>query len=144
MILLHFTNLAIAATTPPAGAAPLPANYGMQLFSTLTIFLVAISALYLVAFVAIRRFKPRPFAAGGFGGAGGEIEVVASKSLELGKTIYIIKFRGREWLVAATPQSCQTLAEVTPEPFRPAAPSVSSKPPSAASPGQAPPAGERV
>ncbi|MCX5691930.1 MAG: flagellar biosynthetic protein FliO [Planctomycetota bacterium] len=144
MILLHGSILVLAASTPPSGPAALPANYGTQLLSTLTIFLLVIGVLYFVAFVAIRRFKPRPFAAGGPGGAGGEIEVVAAKSLELGKTIYLIKFRGREWLVAATPQSCQTLAEVTPEPFRPAAPSVSSKPASAASPGQAPPAGERV
>jgi hypothetical protein len=142
MILLQLTNLALAATTPPAGPAPGPVNYGTQLLQTLVIFLLAIGAIYVVAFIAIRRFKPSHGTAMGPGGGG--IEVVGSKSLELGKTIYHIKFRGREWLVASTPHSCQTLAEVTPEPFRPASPSVSSKLPSATSPVQAPPAGERV
>lgn len=146
MILLQLTNLALAATPPTAGPAPLSVNYGTQLLQTLGIFLLAIGAVYLVAFMTIRKFKPRQGAAGdgAAGGVGGPIEVVGSKSLEFGKTIYHIKFRGREWLVAATPHSCQTLAEVTPEPFRPASPSVSPKPPLAASPVPAPPAGERV
>lgn len=142
MMLLPATNLVLVASTPAARQTELPPNYGTQLLQTLLIFLVGVGVMYLVALAAIRWFKPRHRTSE----AGGvpAIEILASRPLALGKTIYHIRFRGREWLVAATPHSCQTLAEVTPEPFRPASPPVSPKPPSTASPVQAPPAGERV
>lgn len=97
-----------------AQSTPAPAtttDYGSAVVRNLVVFLLAMACLYALGWYVARRLR---------GGAASRdpagIEVVASTPLEPGKRVHLVRFRGREWLVASAPSQCSVIAEVTPEP----------------------------
>ena len=97
-----------------AQSTPAPAtttDYGAAVVRNLVVFLLAMACLYALGWYVARRLR---------GGAASRdpagIEVVASTPLEPGKRVHLVRFRGREWLVASAPSQCSVIAEVTPEP----------------------------
>jgi len=133
---MDVTTTMLAAASPAVQST----NYGVELIKTLAVFLLAIGVLYALALLAIRRFKPRTPEVGSVG-----IEVIGSRTLEAGKTLYVVRCRGREWLIAAGMHGCERIDELTPAPFQsPAAAEPPSQRTRASVAPVAPPTGERV
>ena len=133
---MDLTTVVVAAAAPAVQST----NYGVELIKTLAVFLLAIGVLYGLAILAIRRFKPRTHEVGAVG-----IEVIGSRTLEPGKTLYVVRCRGREWLIAAGMHGCDRIDELTPAPFQsPAAAEPPSQRTRASAAPVAPPTGERV
>ena len=91
----------VAAGTPPVDIP----SYGAAAARTL-IALVVVVALLLIAAKLVPRWlnrrTPPP--------AGGEIEVVASCPIEPRRTLYIVKARGREYLVGSSEQGLHAIS----------------------------------
>lgn len=102
-------HVAWLALSTPAPAAT--ADYGSAVVRNLVVFLVAMACLYALGWYVARRLRGDATVRD----AGG-IEVVASTPLEPGKRVHLVRFRGREWLVASAPTQCSLIAEVTPAP----------------------------
>ena len=121
-----------------AQAAPAPggiADYGSAVGRNIIIFCLTMACLYALAWYVIRRLR-----AGSTARDAGGIDVVASTLLEPGKRVHLVRFRGREWLIAATASQCSVIAEVTspsaqPEPFTIPKAAADATPPSAPSRG---------
>ncbi len=119
--------------------AALPADpatdYGSAVVRNLVVFCLAMGCLYALAWHVLRRLR-----AGTPARDAGGIVVVAGATLEPGKRVHLVRFRGREWLVASTASQCSVIAEVTspstpPEPFTMPKVPADATPPSAPSRG---------
>ena len=105
-------NVLSLAQTPPVASKAVNQLPGI-LAQTLVIFVVAIILLYVIVLFAARKLRPGSANIRNDGG----IEIAAARPLEPGRTLYIIRLRGREWLVASGERGCETIAEVTVPPF---------------------------
>jgi len=109
---IAFPPAALAQASGPlvgASEAAVP-SYGWALAKMLIALIAVLAALLLVAKLLPRVFAALPKASGNE-----RIEVLAAHRLEPGRTLYVVKARGREFLVASGEGGCSLIAEVTPQ-----------------------------
>jgi len=105
------TNESLATMAAPATPAPITLNAGSDLLSMvlrMSAALAAVLALVVGLAWAAKRWLP---ASALRASAGGRIDVIASRTLGMRRSLVLARVHGRVLLLGATPQQIQCLSE---------------------------------